>query len=312
MGGRRLAKLTPACSVGCMNKRILGRTGLSVSPVGVGTWQFGGEWGRTYTAADVRPILQAARDCGINLIDTAECYGDHLAEKLIGETLPGSREEWVIATKFGHKFHTCFNRDRCFHPTDVLTQLEDSLKALRTDHVDLLQFHSGDDNEFATEGMWAAAQKAKEQGKVRFLGNSIGSNANVKQTDASTALGVDVIQVIYNRLQREPEAAVFPSCQRQNLGVLARVPLASGFLSGKYKPGHVFASDDVREVWMKNGRDALLAEVQKIAAEEVPAGVPMAQWALAWVLKNPAVTAVIPGCKDADQVRANAAAAGLL
>jgi aryl-alcohol dehydrogenase-like predicted oxidoreductase len=295
-----------------MTPRTLGRTGLSVSPIGVGTWQFGGEWGRTYTAADVRPILQAARDCGINLIDTAECYGDHLAEKLIGETLPGRREDWVIATKFGHKFHTCFNRDRCFRPADVLAQLEESLAALRTDYVDLLQFHSGDDQEFATEGMWIAAQKAKEQGKVRFLGNSIGSNANVKQTDASTTLGVDVIQVIYNRLQREPEAEVFPSCQSQNLGVLARVPLASGFLSGKYKPGHVFAADDVREVWMKNGRDALLAEVQKIAAEEVPVGVPMAQWALAWVLRNPAVTAVIPGCKDADQVRANAAAAGLL
>lgn len=294
-----------------MKTRLLGRTGLNVSVVGVGTWQFGGEWGRAYAADDVRPILAAARDCGINLIDTAECYGDHLAEKLIGETLPGRREDWVIATKFGHKFRACFHRDRCFKPADVLVQLEDSLKALRTDHVDLLQFHSGDDDEFATEGMWAAARKAREQGKVRFLGNSIGSNANVSQVDASTSLGVDVIQVIYNRLQREPEAGVFESCRRQNLGVLARVPLASGFLSGKYKPGHVFAADDVREVWMKEGRDVLLDEVARIAAHEVPVGVPMAQWALAWVLKNPAVTAVIPGCKDAAQVRANAAAAEL-
>jgi len=294
-----------------MHYRTLGRTGLKVSVVGVGTWQFGGEWGVDFTQPEVDAIFGAAAACGINFIDTAECYGDHLAEKLIGETLPGRRQDWVIATKFGHKFHTCFNRDRCFRPADVLTQLEDSLKALRTDYVDLLQFHSGDDNEFATEGMWAAAQKAHAQGKVRFLGNSIGSNANVKQTDASTALGVDVIQVIYNRLQREPEAGVFASCRRQNLGVLARVPLASGFLSGKYKAGHVFAADDVREVWMKNGRDALLTEVARISAEEVPAGVPMAQWALAWVLKNPAVTAVIPGCKDASQVRANAAAAEL-
>ncbi len=82
-----------------MQQRILGRTGLAVSVVGVGTWQFGGEWGRTYAADDVRAILAAARDCGINLIDTAECYGDHLSESLIGETLPGRREDWVIATK---------------------------------------------------------------------------------------------------------------------------------------------------------------------------------------------------------------------
>lgn len=291
--------------------RTLGRTGLKVSVVGVGTWQFGGEWGRSYIPTDAAAILAAAREEGINLIDTAECYGDHLAEGLIGETLPGARGDWVIATKWGHHFHKCFERDRCFKPAQLLEQLEASLRALRTDHVDLLQFHSGDDNEFATEGMWEAAAKAKAQGKARFLGNSIGSNSNVKQTDASSSVGVDVIQVIYNRLQREPEAGVFPSCQRQGLGVLARVPLASGFLSGKYKPGHVWAAEDVREVWMKNGRDALLAEVQKIAASEVPAGVPMAAWALAWCLRHPAVTAVIPGCKDADQVRANAAATRL-
>ncbi len=296
-----------------MKTRTLGRTGLNVSVVGVGTWQFGGEWGRTYTAADAREVLAAARDCGINLIDTAECYGDHLSERLIGETLPGRREDWVIATKWGHKFHECFKRDSCVGPADLMEQLDASLKALRTDYVDLLQFHSGNDAQFATPGMWEAANEAKRQGKVRFLGNSISSNTgDTHQVDRSTEVGVDVIQLIYNRLEREPEAAVFPSCQRQNLGVLARVPLASGFLSGKYRPGHKFPANDVRDVWMKAKQERLLGQVAQIAATEVPAGVPMAQWALAWVLKNPAVTAVIPGCKDAAQVRANAAAAALL
>lgn len=296
-----------------MQQRTLGRTGLSVSLVGVGTWQFGGEWGRTYTAADAREVLAAAHDCGINLIDTAECYGDHLSEQLIGETLPGKREDWVIATKWGHKFHECFKRDTCVGPADLLAQLDASLKALRTDYVDLLQFHSGNDELFQTPGMWEAAAEAKRQGKVRFLGNSISSNsADSFQVDRSTDVGVDVIQLIYNRLQREPEEQIFPSCARQNLGVLARVPLASGFLSGKYKPGHKFPDNDVREVWMKAKQDTLLREVEQIAATEVPAGVPMSQWALAWVLKNPHVTAVIPGCKDAAQVRANAAAATLL
>lgn len=292
-----------------MQFRTLGRSGLKVSVVGVGTWQFGGEWGRTYTASGAREVLAAALDEGINLIDTAECYGDHLAERLIGETLPGRRQDWVIATKWGHRFQACFKRDKCFHAASLVEQLEASLKALRTDCVDLLQLHSGSDDDFADEAMWGAARQAQAQGKVRFLGNSIGANSNVKQVDASTAVGVDVIQVVYNRLQREPETEVFPSCRRQHLGVLARVPLASGFLTGKYKPGHVFPADDVREVWKKADRNARLAEVEKIAATEVPAGVPMAQWALAWCLRHPAVTAVIPGCKDAAQVRANAAAA---
>jgi aryl-alcohol dehydrogenase-like predicted oxidoreductase len=296
-----------------MKTRILGRTGLNVSVVGVGTWQFGGEWGRTYTAADAREVLVAAQDCGINLIDTAECYGDHLSERLIGETLPGRRADWVIATKWGHKFHECFKRDTCVGPADLMAQLDASLKALRTDYVDLLQFHSGNDALFATPGMWETAREAQRQGKVRFLGNSISSNTgDTHQVDRSTEVGVDVIQLIYNRLEREPEEAVFPSCQRQNLGVLARVPLASGFLSGKYKPGHKFPANDVRDVWMKAKQERMLGQVEQIAATEVPAGVPMAQWALAWVLKNPAVTAVIPGCKDAVQVRANAAAAALL
>ena len=292
-----------------MQFRTLGRTGLKISVIGVGTWQFGGEWGRTYTATDAREILNAASEEGINIVDTAECYGDHLAEQLIGETLPGRRQDWVIATKWGHKFQACFKRNHCFHAADLLEQLEASLKALRTDYIDLLQLHSGSAEVFADQSMWIAARQAQTQGKVRFLGNSIGANTNVNQVDASTAVGVDVIQVVYNRLQREPEAEVFPSCQRQKLGVLARVPLASGFLSGKYKPGHTFPADDVREVWKKTDRDACLAEIQKIAATEVPAGLPMAQWALAWCLRHPAVTTVIPGCKDAAQVHANADAA---
>lgn len=296
-----------------MKTRTLGRTGLNVSLVGVGTWQFGGEWGHDFTVAEVRDVLAAAQECGINFIDTAECYGDHLSERLIGEALPGKRSDWIIATKWGHHFSECFQRDMRFRPADLIDQLEASLQALRTDHVDLLQLHSATDEQFATPGMWEAAQEAKRQGKVRFLGNSISaSTAGSGQVDRSTEVGVDVIQLVYNRLQREPETIAFPSCQRQNLGVLARVPLASGFLSGKYRAGHVFPANDVRATWPKEKQDKMAVEVERIAATEVPAGVPMAQWALAWVLRNPLVTAVIPGCKDATQVRANAAAAALV
>lgn len=294
-----------------MHYRTLGRTGLNISVVGLGTWQFGGEWGVDFTQPAVDAIFGAARDCGINFIDTAECYGDHLSERFIGQAIAGRRDQWVIATKFGHHFHGNFDRSRHFDAGDVTAQLDASLRALQTDYVDLLQCHSATDPEFDTPGLWDALRREQAKGKVRHLGLSISPPDNVYQTERAAAVGASTIQVIYNRLQREAEAGVLPACQRDQLGVLARVPLASGFLSGKYQPGAVFPPSDVREAWMKKDRDEKLAEVQRLAATEVPAGVPMAQWALAWCLKHPAVTAVIPGCKSPEQVRANAAAAGL-
>jgi aryl-alcohol dehydrogenase-like predicted oxidoreductase len=294
-----------------MHYRILGRSGLKISVIGVGTWQFGGEWGKDFTQAEVDAILGAASDAGINFVDTAECYGDHLSERFIGTALAGKRDRWIIATKFGHHFHGPFKRADLFEPEAVVKQLDDSLRALRTNYVDLLQCHSAKDEQFRTDDLWETLLNEKARGKVRHLGISISPNTNVYQTDRATLIGAESIQVVYNRLQREPEEKVFPLCRRQKLGVLARVPLASGFLSGKYKPGATFPSTDVREAWMKRDRDAKLAEVERLAATEVPAGVPMARWALAWCLRHPAVTAVIPGCKSPEQVRDNAAAAEL-
>lgn len=294
-----------------MHYRTLGRTGLKISVVGVGTWQFGGEWGKDFTQAEVDAILGTASDCGINFIDTAECYGDHLAEKFIGAAVAGQRRQWIIATKFGHHFHQNFDRSMHFDPADAVRQLDASLKALRTDYVDLLQCHSAKDPEFDTDGLWAALQHEQAKGKIRHLGLSISPQTNLYQTERAPKVGAGSIQVIYNRLQREAETAVLPACQRDNLGVLARVPLASGFLSGKYQPGATFPANDAREALFKHNREAWLIEAQRVAATEVPAGVPMAQWALAWCLKNPAVTAVIPGCKSPEQVRGNAAAAML-
>jgi aryl-alcohol dehydrogenase-like predicted oxidoreductase len=140
----------------------------------------------------------------------------------------------------------------------------------------------------------------------------VSNNRNLKQVSASRKMGIEVIQIIYNRLDRGPEEGeTFTTCMEQNLGVLARVPLASGYLSGKYKPGATFESGDVRSHWRPADLDQKLAEVQRIARDEVPSGVAMATWALAWCLTHPAVTSVIPGCKDVKQVQANAAAADL-
>ncbi|WP_068776408.1 aldo/keto reductase [Paenibacillus sp. FJAT-26967] len=296
-----------------MKYRKLGSTGLKVSVIGVGTWQFGGEWGVDFTQPEVDAILDKARELGINLIDTAECYGDHLSESFIGDYLSRrDRESWVVATKFGHHFHDRFKRDDRYSAEDVLTQLDASLKALRVDYVDLYQFHSGPDSAFDSDALWTALDKQKQAGKIRHIGTSIAKNDNLHQVAASSSVGSEVIQVVYNRLDRAPEQGVFDSCLEQNLGVLARVPLASGYLSGKYKPGATFAQTDTRHRHDPEATLRKLEEVQRIQAHEVPEGMDMATWALAWCLKHDAVTAVIPGCKNTAQVESNAKAADYL
>ncbi|QGG54466.1 aldo/keto reductase [Paenibacillus sp. B01] len=296
-----------------MKYRRLGKTELNVSVVGIGTWQFGGEWGMDFSQDEADAILDKGAELGINLIDTAECYGDHLSEQLIGGYLSRRRrEDWIVATKFGHHFHERFKRTDVYDAEDVVRQLDASLKALRTDYVDLYQFHSGPDAAFDNDDLWTALDKQVQAGKIRHLGTSIGSNDNLHQTEASTRVGSQAIQVVYNRLDRKPEERVFPACEAQDLGVLARVPLASGFLSGKYKPGTEFGATDVRHRQDAEQVRRRLEEVERIAADEVPAGVDMAAWALAWCLRHPAVTSVIPGCKNPQQVQSNADAVALV
>jgi len=298
-----------------MKYRRLGKTALRVSVVGVGTWQFGGEWGKQFTQDEVDAILATARDLGVNLIDTAECYGDHLSERLIGNAVRGQRDDWIIATKFGHEFHGLMDRTPRFSPQAVRGQLEASLRALQTDVIDIYQFHSGGDHVFDNDELWTMLDKQVQAGKIRFLGISISSSRNMDpshQARRASDVGASVLQIVYNRLDRRPETQIFPYIEAQDLGVLARVPLASGFLTGKYKPGHRFTDpSDVRSTWEPEHIQRQLREADEIARTEVPEGVPMAQWALAWPLQHPLVTCVIPGVKSVAQMQANAAAADL-
>lgn len=117
--------------------RRLGKSELNVSVVGVGTWQLGGEWGKDYEQTEVNQMIGRAKELGINLLDTAECYGDHTSEELLGNALKEQRSDWIIATKFGHKFHANYERTDIFDPASVQKQLEKSLKALQTDFIDL-------------------------------------------------------------------------------------------------------------------------------------------------------------------------------
>lgn len=293
-----------------MKYRRLGKTDLNVSVVGVGTWQFGGDWGKDFDQKEADAILSRAKELGINLIDTAECYGpDHMSERFIGDFLKRDRrEDWVLASKFGHRWHDQW--ENAWSVDQIRVQLEESLRALQTDYLDLYQFHSGSDEDFDNDDLWTMLDKQVQAGTIRNLGISIGSNDNLHQTSRATEVNAKAIQVVYNRIDQIPEERVFPACIEQDLGVLARVPLASGFLSGKYKPGAVF-SDNVRKGRGREEVDEKLRLVEQIQQNEVPEGVNMAEWALAWCLQHPAVTCVIPGCKSPEQVEMNARAASL-
>ena len=119
-----------------MQYRRLGNTEMNISVIGLGTWQFGGEWGHDFSQAEVHAIVDAARETGINFIDTAECYGDHLSERFVGEAIKADRDKWIVATKFGHHFNAFLDRDQVFSVEAVQQQLEDSLKALQIDVID--------------------------------------------------------------------------------------------------------------------------------------------------------------------------------
>ena len=297
-----------------MRYRTLGKTGLRPSVIGLGTWQFGGEWGMNFSQPDADAILDAAEACGINFIDTAECYGsDHISERLIGDYLSRrDRSRWLVATKFGHHFNSFMNRTDDFSVDGVRAQLEASLKALRVETIDLYQFHSGSDALFQNEKLWTMLAEQKRAGKIRHLGVSIMQKGSELQAREAAKFGVEALQVFYNRLDRRSEQIFFPHARRDHLGVIGRVPLASGLLTGKYKPGATFAANDVRSQIDAERMKRDLAEVERLQKEEIPAGVPMANWAMAWCLQDPIVSSVICGCKTPEQVRTNASAAELL
>lgn len=298
-----------------MKYRRLGKTGLRVSVIGLGTDQFSGEWAKKFTEPEVKEIIEHAHKLGINFIDTAECYGDHLSEALIGKAISQNRKDWIIATKFGHKFHDHLDRSSRFSPSDVMEQLSDSLKALDTNYIDIYQFHSGTNSEFDQIELWNLLVDQVKKGTIRHLGisivNSLVLSDDISQIEKAIRVNAEVVQVVYNRLNRKAEELVFPSCQRQNLGVIVRVPLAKGHLTGKYNPGFKFPQNDKRFADDEGQTHKQLELVQEIKKNEVPADMNMAQWALGWCLQHNAVSTVIPGCKNLEQLEFNARAADL-
>ncbi|MFN2561104.1 MAG: aldo/keto reductase [Jatrophihabitans sp.] len=300
-----------------MESRILGRTGRPVSVVGLGTWQLGADWGDVdeSTALDV---LTASVDAGVTLFDTADVYGDGRSEQLIGRFLrqhPG--RDILVATKMGRRVEQ-------LPENYVLPNFRDwtdrSRSNLGTDRLDLVQLHCPPTAVYSDDAVFDALDTLVDEQRIAAYGVSVETAAQ-----ALTALarpGVASIQIILNAFRRKPLDEVLPAAAAAGVGVLARVPLASGLLSGRYTSETTFAADDHRtfnrhgeafdagETFSGVDFDAGVAAAQEFAAL-APDGVPPAQLALRWVIDQPGVTAVIPGARSAEQAAGNAAAAQL-
>lgn len=301
-----------------MRHRKFGRTGFTTTDIGFGAWQIGGAWGDV-TEADGRAALNAALDAGMSFIDTADVYGDGRSEKIIADVLKdrgGQRP--MVATKVGRRLSP--------HVADGYTKqnlegfIDRSLKNLGVERLDLVQLHCPPVDVYYHPDVFQALEEIKAAGKIAHYGVSV-----EKVEEALKAIeypGVVSVQIIYNIFRQRPAQLFFQEAARRNVAVIARVPLASGLLSGKITRNTAFAADDHRN-FNRNG-DAFdvgetfagvpfetgLQAVEEIRAL-VPAGATMAAFALRWILMADAVSVVIPGARNAEQAKANAAAAGL-
>lgn len=298
-----------------MQYRMLGRTGLKVSEVGFGAWAIGGPaklgdveigWGEVDDAMSLRAI-EAAYDAGVTFFDTADAYGAGRSEVLIGKAFKSKRDRVVIATKVGNRTTAAGEWVKDFSKQWITEAIEASLTRLGMDYVDLYQLHSGTDTAQYRDETFEALNALKAAGKIRYYGISVGPCAHGPWVIRNTP--ADTIQAVYNMLEREPEAELLPLAQERGIGIIARVPLASGFLSGKFTPDTQFAPNDHRSrTYPPEKIRQMVGQVAKLDFLTEGKSKTLAQAALQYCLAHPAVSVVIPGAKTPEQARANAAA----
>ncbi len=278
-----------------MEERRLGGDGPRVSAVCLGTWPIGGGMGAIEEGQAIASI-HAALDAGVTFIDTAEGYRD--SEAVVGRALQGRRDEVFLATKLSGD-----------HSREHIAEaIEGSLRRLRTDRVDLYQIHSPKP-QWPVEETMGELLKLRDSGKIRYIGVS---NFSAEQTQEAQACGpVTSSQPHYSLLFREAEESILPYCMGHGIGVMAYAPLGRGLLTGKYGAGHRFAEDDTRHdhfAFSKENRGRALAITGAVRNWVADRGRDLAQFAIAWVVANPAVTSAIVGAKTPEQARHNAAA----
>ena len=301
-----------------MEYRTLGRTGLQVSAIGFGAWAIGGSWGTVDDEQSVR-ALHAAVDAGVNFIDTADVYGDGRSERLIARLRRERPGETIhVATKAGRRLPE--QTPGGYTRGNLVAWVDRSLQNLETEALDLLQLHCPPSAVFANPGVYGVLDDLVAAGKIRHYGVSV--ERIDEALEAIRHPGVETVQIIFNMFRERPADEFFPAARAANVGVLARVPLASGLLTGKLTKTTAFAADDHRrfnregEAFDKGETfSGVPYEVGLRAVEElkrlVPSNGTLAQLALRWILMFPEVSCAIPGARTPEQARANAAAADL-
>jgi aryl-alcohol dehydrogenase-like predicted oxidoreductase len=300
-----------------MQYRLLGRTGFNVSTISVGCWAIGGSWGKVNDEESVA-ALHRALDLGVNFFDTADVYGDGHSERLLARLRKERSEPFYVATKAGRRLspHVAggYNRE------NLTAFVERSLVNLRVEALDLLQLHCPPTDVYYQPETFGVLDDLVRAGKLRHYGVSV-----ERVEEGLKALeypGVQSIQIIYNIFRQRPAEHLFKECSRKKVGILARVPLASGLLTGKLARNQKFEADDHRtfnrhgEAFDRgetfSGVDYNLAlDAVDALRPLVPPGVSLAQWALRWILMEDAVTCAIPGVRRVAQVEDNLAAAEL-
>ncbi|MFJ6378709.1 aldo/keto reductase [Kitasatospora sp. NPDC092039] len=300
-----------------MEQRVLGRTGRPVSIVGLGTWQLGADWGDV-REEDALAVLEASVEAGVTLLDTADVYGDGRSERLIGRFLkdrPGA--EVFVATKFGRRAE---QRPEHYNLANFRAWADRSRENLGVERLDLVQLHCPPTPVYSSDEVFDALDTLAEEGRIAAYGVSVETC-----DEALTAIArpnVASVQIILNAFRLKPLERVLPAAEAAGVGILARVPLASGLLSGRYDEHTVFAPDDHR-TYNRHGESfdqgetfsgvdfATGVEAAVEFAALAPEGASAAQTALRWVAQQPGVTTVIPGARNVAQARANAAAADL-
>jgi aryl-alcohol dehydrogenase-like predicted oxidoreductase len=298
-----------------MNYRTLGRTGWSVSEISFGTWAIGGSWG-TVDDNESLAALRQAIDSGVNFLDTADVYGDGRSERLCAQIKRERKEEIVIATKAGRRSnpHTAESYKH------LAPYIERSLKNLETDCLDLVQLHCPPTDVYYMPEVFDALDGLVEAGKIRYYGVSV--ERIEEGLKAMEYPNVQSIQIIFNCFRQRPAELFFEQAKKRKVGVLARVPLASGLLTGKLRRDTHFSADDHRnfnrhgeafnvgETFSGVDYDRALDAVEELR-DLLSSGVSMAEFALRWILMFDAVSCAIPGGKRAEQVSENCRAAEL-
>ena len=301
-----------------MQHRTLGKTGFSVSEISLGTWQVGGKWGEPFNDATADAILDAAADAGVNFIDTADVYGDGASEAAVGRLMRRRAEHIFVGTKCGRRLqpHTA----AAYQPAALRGFVEDSLRNMGLDTLDLVQLHCPPTDVFYRPEIFELFERLREEGKVQNLGVSV-----ERVEEGLKALeypNVATLQVIFNLFRQRPAELLFQEAKRRNVGIIVRVPLASGLLTGKFGPQTEFAADDHRN-FNRDGaafdKGETFAGVDYatglVAVEELKAVFPgagaLAAAALRWVLMFDEVSCVIPGASRPEQLESNLRAAAL-